>query len=107
MEIFANAQFFVLPSFYEGCGTTILESFATGTPAIVTNAGSAPEIAGDCAKIVNPYDTKEISKAMVELAGSSELRQQYAELGLDRAKQFNWRKMASETLSVYEKVNDK
>ncbi len=104
VPIFKNAEFFVLPSLYEGFGTTILEAFATGTPAIVTNAGSAPEIAGGAAKLVNPIDTKEIAQAMIEFANDEDMRDDFRQKGLRRAHDFDWQKTAKETLDIYKKI---
>jgi len=104
VPLFKNAQFFVLPSLYEGFGTTILEAFATSTPAIITNAGSAPEIADGCAKLVNPIDTKEIAQAMIEFASDESVRDDFRRKGLRRANDFDWQKTARETLSIYKKM---
>ena len=104
LPLFTGAEFFVLPSLYEGFGTTILEAFATGTPAIVTNAGSAPEIASDCARIVNPIDTKEIAEALIEFAQDEQLREHYKQKGLERAKDFDWEKTARQTLDIYKHI---
>jgi len=101
VPLFKNAEFFALPSLYEGFGTTILEAFATGTPAIITNAGSAPEIANGAAKLVDPIDTKEIAQAMMKFADNEELRNEYRQKGLQRAKDFDWNKTARETLDIY------
>lgn len=104
VPLFKQAQFFVLPSLYEGFGTTILEAFATGTPAIITNAGSAPEIANGAAKLVNPVDTKEIAEAMMEFANDEELRDNFRAKGSQRAKDFDWEKTARETVEIYEDI---
>lgn len=104
VPLFHQAQFFVLPTLYEGFGTTILEAFATGTPAIVGDAGSVSEIAGDAARLVNPIDTKEIAAAMIEFAENEDVRDAYREKGLQRARDFDWDKTARETLEVYEKI---
>lgn len=104
VPLFKNAEFFVLPSLYEGFGTTILEAFATSTPAIITNAGSAPEIANGAARLVNPIDTKEIAQAMIEFASDEELRDNFRQKGLIRARDFDWKKTARETLDIYKKI---
>jgi glycosyltransferase involved in cell wall biosynthesis len=103
VPLFKHAQFFVLPSLYEGFGTTILEAFATGLPAIITNAGSAPEIVKDSARLVNPIDTKDIADAMIDFANNEKEREEYKIKGLERVKKFNWEKTARETLEIYEK----
>lgn len=104
VPLFHYAEFFVLPSLYEGFGTTVLEAFATGTPAIVSDVGSMSEIAGGAAKLVMPVDTKEIAGAMVAFAEDKELRDSYSAKGQVRAKDFDWKKTAQETLQVYKKM---
>jgi glycosyltransferase involved in cell wall biosynthesis len=99
--LFAQADFFVMPSLYEGFGTTVLEAFATGTPAIVTNVSSIPEIAGTAARLVDPMNVEEIAIAMVELAGSEKMKQDLREKGRKQVERFNWEKCARETLKVY------
>ncbi len=99
--LFAQADFFVMPSLYEGFGTTVLEAFATGVPAILSNVSSIPEIAGDAAKLVNPLDTKEISNAMYQFSQDENLKNSYRAKGKIQVEKFNWEKCARETLEVY------
>ena len=102
--LFAYADFFVMPSLYEGFGTTVLEAFATGVPAIVSGVSSIPEIAGDAAKLINPLDTKEIADAMLEFSQDEDLKKSYREKGRAQAEKFNWEKTARETLALYESL---
>ncbi|MCK9378604.1 MAG: glycosyltransferase family 4 protein [Candidatus Moranbacteria bacterium] len=104
VPLFSGAEFFVMPSLYEGFGMTILEAFATGTPAIVSNVSSIPEIAGDAALMINPLNVNEISEAMWEFSQNDNLREKYKQRGLARAKDFNWEKCARETLEVYKSL---
>ncbi|TSD01635.1 MAG: Glycosyl transferase group 1 [Parcubacteria group bacterium Athens0714_25] len=104
VPLFSGAEFFVMPSLYEGFGMTILEAFATGTPAIVSNVSSIPEIAGDAALLVNPLDVNEIAEAIWEFSQNENLREKYKQRGLERAKDFNWEKCARETLEVYKSL---
>jgi len=99
--LFKGAEFFVMPSLYEGFGMTVLEAFATQTPAIVSNVSSLPEIAGEAAYFVNPLDTEEISEAIWKFSQDENLRNQYRQRGLEQARKFNWEKTARETLEVY------
>ncbi|PJA86810.1 MAG: hypothetical protein CO141_02745 [Candidatus Moranbacteria bacterium CG_4_9_14_3_um_filter_42_9] len=101
VPLFKNADFFVLPSLYEGFGTTVLEAFATGTPAIVSNVSSLPEIAGDAALFVNPLDVQNIADAMAQFAYNENLKNEYREKGKKQLEKFNWEKCARETLGVY------
>jgi len=101
VPLFKNADFFVLPSLYEGFGTTVLEAFATGTPAIVSNVSSLPEIAGDAALFVNPLDVQNIADAMAQFAYNENLKNEYREKGKKHLEKFDWKKCARETLEVY------
>ncbi|MDP1884818.1 MAG: glycosyltransferase family 1 protein [Candidatus Moranbacteria bacterium] len=101
VSLFSQADFFVMPSLYEGFGTTVLEAFATGTPAIVSGVSSIPEIAGDAAEFVNPLDAQDIARAMLKLAEDEDLKQALREKGKKQVEKFNWEKCARETLEVY------
>ena len=102
--LFKNADFFVMPSLYEGFGMTVLEAFATGTPAIASNVSSIPEVAGGAAYLVDPLNTQAIADAMIKFAADENLKNEYRAKGLERVKDFNWEKCARETLEVYKEI---
>ena len=102
--LYCHAEFFVMPSLYEGFGQTIVEAMACGAPCLVSKVASIPEIAGDAALYVDPHDTEGIGKAMGELAANKELRQSLSASGRKQAKKFSWEKCARETLAVYKNV---
>ena len=104
VPLFSQADFFVMPSLYEGFGTTVLEAFATGVPAILSNVSSIPEIAGDAAKLVNPLDVKEIADAMFQFSQDENLKNSYREKGHAQVEKFNWEKTARETLELYKSL---
>lgn len=104
VPLFQYADFFVMPSLYEGFGTTVLEAFATGTPAIVSNVSSIPEIADGSAELVNPLNVQEIASAMLKLAKDENLKNSYREKGKIQVEKFNWEKCARETLEVYKQL---
>jgi len=106
VPLFKNADFFVMPSLYEGFGTTVLEAFATGTPAIVSKVSSIPEIAGDAAEMVNPLDAQNIANAMIKFAKDEDLKKYYREKGKEQVKKFDWDKCARETLAVYKQFKN-
>ena len=101
VPLFHNAEFFIMPSLYEGFGMTVLEAFATQTPAIISNVASLPELAGDAAYFINPLNTKELAESMMLFASDENLRGQYCRKGLEQVKKFNWDKTALETLNIY------
>jgi glycosyltransferase involved in cell wall biosynthesis len=90
----------VFPTLWEGFGLPVLEAMACGTPVITSNLSSLPEVAGDAALLVNPYETREIAEAMEAIATDSKLRSQLRGLGLKRASQFSWAKTGQATVEV-------
>jgi glycosyltransferase involved in cell wall biosynthesis len=103
-EWIRNSSLFVFPSLYEGFGLPPLEAMANGCPVIVSNNSSLPEVCGDAAIYVNPYNPDEISDAILKVLDNGELRRNLIELGLKRSMQFSWGDSASEHLYVLEHV---
>jgi glycosyltransferase involved in cell wall biosynthesis len=99
--LYSGAEALVYPSFYEGYGLPILESFACGTPVVTSNVSSMPEVAGDAAVLVDPYDVNSIAEGITKaLNGPKGL----IEKGFTRVKQFSWEKTARMTLDVYKEA---
>jgi glycosyltransferase involved in cell wall biosynthesis len=102
--LYSHAEFFVMPSLWDGFGQTIVEAMACGAPCLVSKVASIPEVAGDAALYVNPHDTEGIGKAIEKLAGDKNLREKLSVAGREQAKKFSWPKCARETLEVYKNV---
>jgi glycosyltransferase involved in cell wall biosynthesis len=98
------ARVFVFPSLYEGFGLPPLEAMACGTPVITSNASSLPEVVGDAAISVDPYDVDALAAAIGRVLGDAPLRAELRARGLARAAQFTWERAARETLAVYREV---
>jgi len=103
-HLYANADFFVYPSLYEGFGLPVLEAMACGTPVITANCSSLPEVAGDAALLVDPRSEQELSGAMIRMAGDAQLRGDLRTKGLLQASRFSWSRTVSETMRVYEEL---
>ena len=103
---YENAICLMFPSLYEGFGLPILESMSCGTPVITSNVSSMQEVAGGAALLVNPYDTGAIAEAMNMLMKDEQLRERLTSMGLQRAKEFSWKKCAEQTLEVLNTVGE-
>ena len=95
---------FVFPSIYEGFGLPPLEAMACGTPVVVSNAASLPEVVGDCGVIVDAFDTDSIAKGLEDIFTDEFLRRKLSEKGIRRAKDFTWKRSAEILHDVYEEA---
>ena len=102
--LLSAAEFLVYPSILEGFGLPILEAMACGTPVITSNVSSMPEIAGGAASLIDPHSVNSISHAINQLSDSKDLREELSRKGLERVKQFSWKKTALKTLEIYRKA---
>jgi alpha-1,3-rhamnosyl/mannosyltransferase len=104
MALLQSAVALTFPSLYEGFGLPVIEAFAARCPVIASNSTSLPEVAGDAAWLVDPYDVDSISDAMQGVLNQPALREQRVELGIARAQEYTWHECARQTLEVYRKV---
>ncbi len=107
IALYNGALFSIFPSLYEGFGLPVVEAMACGCPVITSNISSLPEVAGEAAQLVDPYDVGQIKQAMDLFLGDTSTRSEYALKGRERARQFSWAKCAQETYQVYCKVLEK
>ncbi len=92
------ASLFVYPSFFEGFGFPPLEAMACGVPVVCSHTSSFPEVAGDAAVLIDPYNFGELAWAMAEVWQDKNLRDYLVEQGCRQVKNFSWDKCAKETL---------
>ena len=90
VALYSGAIGFVFPSLYEGFGLPILEAMACGTPVITSNLTSMPEIAGDAALLIDPYNINCLAEAMEMILSSESLRNDLKEKGFKRVKEFSY-----------------
>ena len=102
--LYSAAELFVMPSLMEGFGFPVLEAMASGIPVVCANAGSLPEVAGDAAVLFDPTDVQDMARAIREVLESPALRERLIACGLKRAQRFSFRRMAEETLELYEEI---
>lgn len=102
--LYSGALCFVYPSYFEGFGLPPLEAMKCGAPVVVGNTTSLPEVVGDAAILVNPFDVEAIATGIESLIKDSDLRGRLSVKGIQRAKMFDWRETARKTLKVYEQV---
>ena len=78
VSLIRGARCVTFPSIYEGFGLPVLEAMLLGTPVITSNVASLPEVVGDAAIQVDPYDTLAIARAIQAMDADDGLRAEYA-----------------------------
>ena len=101
-KLYKKAKIFLFPSLYEGFGIPPLEAMASGTPVISSNVASLPEVCGDSAYYVNPYDVNDIAKGMETVLKDEELQKELVQEGLERVKLYSWEKSANKLIKIIE-----
>ena len=104
VTLFSNAEMFVMPSYEEGFGIPVLESFATGCPVVCSDIGALKEVGQDGAIYFDPKSVDDIAEKITGVLENEKLKKQLTEKGERRVKEFSWKKLTEETLKIYNDV---
>ncbi|MEO7223624.1 MAG: glycosyltransferase family 1 protein [Devosia sp.] len=102
--LLGGAMLFAFPSLYEGFGLPPLEAMACGTPTLVGDVTSLPEVTGAAAILVDPHDIESIAEGLRIVDRPAELLG-FASKGRTRALEFRWETAASKTRDVLEEFS--
>ncbi|MBV9008325.1 MAG: glycosyltransferase family 4 protein [Verrucomicrobia bacterium] len=102
--LYAGAELLIYPSLFEGFGLPPLEAMACGTPVVVSNTSSLPEVCGEAAEFVDPRDVKSIADGMLRLLRDSDLRESRRAAGLKQAEKFRTGQLGAATVRAYEEA---
>ena len=100
--LYSGADVFIFPSLYEGFGFPPLEAMACGTPVIASNNSSLPEVLGDNALYVDPYDIHQITSSILKIYENAELVEPFINNGLKHVQQYSWEKAAEKHIEIYD-----
>jgi glycosyltransferase involved in cell wall biosynthesis len=103
-KLYAKALVFVFPSLYEGFGLPILEAFAAGCPAALSNASCFPEIAGDGAVYFDPYSIEDMRSILEKLMTSPSLQRDLMQRGKEQVQKYSWKKCVEKTAAIYREL---
>lgn len=99
--VYSLAELYAFPSLYEGFGIPLLEAMACGTPIVTATTCAAPEVTDGAACLVDPLSVEDIAAGIRRTLFDQDLRRQLIARGLERARDFSWRKCADEVLAVF------
>lgn len=107
VSLIRGARAVTFPSLYEGFGLPVLESMLLGTPVMTSNTASLPEVAGDAALLVDPYDTRQMAEAIQALDSNDGLRADLAARGPVQAAKFDGDAYGRRLTELYGRVGVK
>jgi glycosyltransferase involved in cell wall biosynthesis len=90
--LYASAEVFLFPSFYEGFGFPPLEAMAMGCPVVASDRASIPEVCGKAAVYIDPDDPDSISGGLELVIGNKKKRAGLVRQGYLQVKKFDYRK---------------
>ncbi len=102
--LYRHCEAYVCPSFMEGFGFPALEAMTAGAAVVSSDATSLPEVCGDAALYFDAHNTDDMAVKIEKILKNTKLKESFRQKGLQRAKQFSWKRMAKQTLDVYNSV---
>ena len=103
-QLYRDAEFFVYPSFYEGFGMPILESWSCGCPVVLSNTSCFPEIAKDAGLYFDPNSIDDIACKMSMMLENTELKLNFKNKSIERLKFFSWERCAEQHMNIYRSI---
>jgi glycosyltransferase involved in cell wall biosynthesis len=100
-RLIRGARAVLAPSLYEGFGLPVLETMLMGTPVLASTTGSLPEVAGEAALLINPYDVDAIRGAIRILDADDDLRADLAARGPIQAGRFSEAAYGARLVDLY------
>lgn len=104
MERYADADIVSLVSVYEGFGMPILEANAVGRPVVTSDIFSMPEVAGDAAHLVDPFNVSSIREGFIKIISDDQYRKRLIENGFQNIARFDADKIAGQYLELYKEI---
>ncbi len=93
--VLGSAKALLFVSYYEGFGIPLLEAMEAEVPIICSNISALPEIAGDAALLVDPFNSTNIKSAMLKLMSDETLQKDLIQKGSLQKQKFSWDKSAN------------
>jgi glycosyltransferase involved in cell wall biosynthesis len=104
VSLVRGARAVVFPSLYEGFGLPVLEAMALGTPVVTSRESSLPEVAGEAALLVDPYDVDDIARGIWTIANDADLRTELSRRGKLQAEKYSVERYRERVAALYDSL---
>lgn len=104
LQRYEAADIIALASTYEGFGMPILEGQAVGRPVISANVFSMPEVAGDAACLVDPFDVQSIRQGIQKIIEDDAYRNAMVQKGFENIRRFHPQAIAMQYFELYKEI---
>lgn len=102
--LYSAADLFIFSTLYEGFGIPVLEAQSCGTPVVTSNISALPEVAGNSAELVNPYDIESICGGMIRILTDESYAKELIKSGVKNAGCFSWKRSAGVLNETVEEI---
>jgi glycosyltransferase involved in cell wall biosynthesis len=102
--LYNAATLLVFPSLEEGFGLPAIEAMACGTPVAASNTGSLPEVLGPVGRFFDPAKAEEMAGVISQVLSDEPMRRQMKADGVERSRNFLWKRAAEETLAIFNEL---
>jgi len=102
--LMTGSVLYFFPSLLEGFGLPALEAMACGAPVVTSSTTSLPEVCGTAAVLVDPTNDVPMADALVEVTRNTALRVELRRKGIERAREFTWRRVAETIVGLYREI---
>lgn len=102
--LYEHCRAYVFTSLSEGFGLPPLEAMSHGAPVVSSNASVMPEVYGDGALYFDAKNPQDVADKVDQVLNNQTLRNSLIKKGHARLKKYSWKRMAEETLAIYQQV---
>lgn len=107
LDQYGLCDMLLFASLYEGFGLPIVEANAVGRPVLTSNIWSMPEVAGDAACLIDPFNVVYIRRGILRVIEDAAYREQLVANGFENVKRFNVENIAEQYADLYREIHSK